>query len=138
MNRPSLVLLLVGIIIGGAALAVYLTQIPMSPTASEYGDVTVDEAKALLKANPSLVIVDVRTLEEYTSGHLEGALLIPVSELESRLDELSTEDELLIYCRTGNRSVSAVTILETHGFTKLYHMTEGITAWIQAGYPTVT
>lgn len=138
MNRQSLALLVVGIIIAGAALAVYLTQMPASPTASDYGEVTVDEAKALLEANPSIVIVDVRTLEEYAGGHLEGALLLPVSELESRLDELSTEDELLIYCRTGNRSQSAMTILETQGYTKLYHLTDGITAWIQAGYPTVT
>ncbi|MCK5402656.1 rhodanese-like domain-containing protein, partial [Candidatus Bathyarchaeota archaeon] len=81
-------------------------------------------------------ILDVRRQDEYDSGHIERAIIIPVDELEDRLDELSKNDELLVYCRTGNRSSSAVNILQSNGFTMIFHMKDGITGWIQAGYPT--
>jgi rhodanese-related sulfurtransferase len=101
----------------------------------EYGDVSVGHAKELIERNPSLVILDVRTNEEYRNGHIEGALNIPVDELEERLDELDDNDELLVYCRTGNRSRTAIEILNENGYEKVHHMNEGITAWIASGYP---
>jgi rhodanese-related sulfurtransferase len=104
----------------------------------EYSDVTVEQAKQLIEERPKLVILDVRTVSEYEDGHIEGAILIPVQEIENRLDELSTKDEILVYCRTGNRSSTAIDIMLADGFTKIYHMNRGITAWIDAGYPVVS
>jgi len=103
----------------------------------EYGDVSINEAIELIAEKPDLVILDVRTVAEYHDGHIEGAINIPVEEIANRLDELSKEDELLVYCRTGNRSRTAVSILEDAGFTKIYHMHEGISVWIQLGHPVV-
>jgi len=103
-----------------------------------YGDITIEQAKSLIESKPSLIILDVRTQEEYDSDHIEGAILIPVDELENRLDELSKNDELLVYCRTGNRSTNAVNILQANGFTKIFHMNDGITGWIQAGSQITT
>jgi len=85
----------------------------------------------------NLVILDVRTQEEYDIEHIQNAVLIPVQELENRVGELFKDETLLVYCRTGNRSQTAVNILEENGFTKIYHMNGGITAWKSAGYPTV-
>jgi len=102
-----------------------------------YGDVTVQKAKLLIEDKPDLVILDVRTESEYEAGHIMDAVNIPVQELSARFDELSPEDELLVYCRMGNRSAQAVDILQDLGFTKIYHMAEGITGWIEAGYPVV-
>lgn len=102
-----------------------------------YGDVTVDEAWNIIQDKPNLVILDVRTQAEYDDGHIEGAILIPHTELADRLDEVDTSDEILVYCRTGNRSAVAMEILEDAGSTKLYHMTNGITDWIAEGYPVV-
>jgi len=102
-----------------------------------YGDVTVQEARRLIEDKPDLVLLDVRTASEYEEGHIEGAVNIPVQELSVRFDELSPEDELLVYCRTGNRSAQAVDILLDLGFTKIYHMDAGITGWVEAGYPVV-
>ena len=102
-----------------------------------YGDVTVQEARRLIEDKPGMVLLDVRTASEYEEGHIEGAVNIPVQELSVRFDELSPEDELLVYCRTGNRSAQAVDILLDVGFTKIYHMDEGITGWTEAGYPVV-
>jgi len=78
-----------------------------------------------------------RTPSKYDDGHIEGALNIPVQEIEDRLDDLSKNDEILVYCRTGNRSSTAIEIMQANGFTKIYHMHRGITAWIDAGYPVV-
>jgi phage shock protein E len=103
----------------------------------EYGDVSVQEASELIDDKAGLVILDVRTVTEFNDGHIGGAINIPVEELSSRLSELNKNDELLVYCRTGNRSATAVSILEDAGFTKIYHMHEGISVWIQQGYPVV-
>ena len=136
IRKKRLVLTLV-VIIAVSALIIYYTQIHLPSTTISFGDVTVEEAKSLVESNVSLIIVDVRIREEYDSGHIEGAILIPVSELEGRINELSKEEELLIYCRTGNRSSNSVNILKANGYTKIFHMNDGIIAWIQAGYPTV-
>ena len=58
--------------------------------------------------------------------------------LGGRLSELNTDDELLVYCRTGNRSTTAVGILRENGYDRVYHMDGGITAWMSAGFPTVS
>lgn len=102
-----------------------------------YGDVSVQEAKVLIEEKKRLIILDVRTIPEYRDGHLENAINIPVQELDDRLDELNKNDELLVYCRTGNRSSTAVDILKEAGLKKIYHMHEGISVWIQQGYPVV-
>ena len=102
-----------------------------------YGDVSVEEAQMLIEEKSSLVILDVRTVAEFDDGHIEGAINIPVDEVADRLSELDANDELLVYCRTGNRSGTAVVILEDAGYTRIYHMHEGISAWIQRGYPVV-
>lgn len=103
----------------------------------DYGDVSVSEAKTLIDKKTSLIILDVRTLQEYEEGHIDGAINIPVQELEKRLNELSKDEEILIYCRTGNRSSQAVRILESNGYNKIFHMNEGITKWISEGYQVV-
>ena len=116
---------------------VYYTQIYNLEDIGQYGNVTVLEAKTLIDENQGLVVVDVRTVSEYEEAHIGGAINIPVQELEERIDELLKYDDLLIYCRIGNRSSQAVKILKSNGYKKIYHMNEGITGWNSAGYPTV-
>ncbi|MCK5625700.1 rhodanese-like domain-containing protein [Candidatus Bathyarchaeota archaeon] len=135
MNRKTLTITTLGIIIAFSAILIYYTQ-PLN-TEIGYGDITVEQAKSLIESKPSLIILDVRTQEEYDSGHIERVILIPIDELENRLDELSKNDELLVYCRTGRRSSNAMNILQADGFTKIFHMNDGITGWIQAGYSTL-
>ncbi len=136
MNRKTLKIATLGVIIAFSAILLYYTQ--SLNTEIDYGDITIEQAKFLIESKPSLIILDVRTQEEYDSDHIEGAILIPVDELEGRLDELSKNDELLVYCQTGNRSTNAVNILQANGFTKIFHMNDGITGWIQAGSQITT
>jgi rhodanese-related sulfurtransferase len=119
-----------------AAAAYYFMQ--MGSGDSGYGNVDVAEARDLIWEKGELVILDVRTVSEYESGHLEGAINIPVEVLSGRLSELNPNDELLVYCRTGNRSTTAVGILSENGYDRIYHMDGGINAWNSAGFPTVS
>ena len=137
MDRKKVSLAAFGIILVVAVTLVYYTQVHLQRPQIGYGDVTVGDAKKLIESRPNLVILDVRTQEEYDEGHIEGALLIPISELEDRIDEFSKNSEILVYCRTGNRSSNAVNVLTKNGFTKIFHMADGITAWIKAGYDIV-
>jgi len=104
-------------------------------TSNGYADVNVSEAKQMIESNLDLVILDVRTVEEYNEGHIEDAILIPVSELEGRIDELDEGKETLVYCRSGVRSVTASQILVDNGFSSVYNMLGGITAWRDAACP---
>ncbi len=102
-----------------------------------YTDVSVHEAKDMLDEG-DVFLLDVRTESEFNSGHLEGAVNIEVSQLGSRLDEVPADEVILVYCRTGVRSVRASKTLVNAGYTDVYNMQGGITAWISAGYPYVS
>ena len=75
-----------------------------------------DVQKFVNVLSDSSMLVDVRTKEEYEEGHLEGAILIPLDEIENRLEELDKEKIIFVYCRSGNRSGQAQGILEENGF----------------------
>jgi rhodanese-related sulfurtransferase len=93
-------------------LFVLFASLLVTIVASEsYTDVTVQEAKAMIDSDPSLVILDVRTQGEYDSGHIRNARLVPVGELQGRLVELNKTASILVYCRTGVRSSNASQIL---------------------------
>jgi len=102
-----------------------------------YTDVSVHEAKDMLDEG-NVFLLDVRTESEFNSGHLEGAVNIEVSQLGSRLDEVPADEVILVYCRTGVRSVRASKTLVNAGYTDVYNMQGGITAWMSAGYPYVS
>jgi rhodanese-related sulfurtransferase len=85
------------------------------------------------------MILDVRTPREYSRGHLENSVLIPVQRLQSRLGDLSAfkDEPILIYCATGNRSTVASKILIDSGFTRIFNLRSGIADWIRKKYPIV-
>ncbi|MDZ7838994.1 MAG: rhodanese-like domain-containing protein [Actinomycetota bacterium] len=88
------------------------------------------------KEQPRYFLLDVRTQEEYDYGHLEGTYLIPVNELDQKLDELPRNKPIVVYCRSGNRSARAAEILVNNGFKQVYDM-GGIIDWIAKDYPIV-
>jgi phage shock protein E len=135
VSKRNAVIILGIVAVLAVAAAIYTANILSDR--DDYGDVSIQEARQLIEEKKKLIIVDVRTIPEYNEGHIENSINIPVQELADRLDELHKNDELLIYCRTGNRSSTAVNILSDAGFTKIYHMHEGISIWIQQGYPIV-
>jgi phage shock protein E len=90
-------------------------------------------------ADPSLVVLDVRTPAEFAQGHIPGAVNIPHTELASRLEELSParEADIVVYCRTGNRTSQALGILEKAGFGRLYHLQGDYTRWSEEKRPVI-
>ena len=104
-----------------------------------YTEINVETAYDMITngSYPDLVVLDVRTKSEYDSGHIYGAVWIPHTELDARISELAGHEdhEIIVYCRTGVRSVNASGTLDFYNFTKVYNMLGGITAWQSTGYP---
>ena len=98
-----------------------VTDPPASPAAHAY--ITGAEARALYESRPGVILLDVRTQEEYDLNHIDGSTLIPVAELPGRLDELPDKGAtVIVYCRSGVRSASAYDLLTQNGYTHVYDM----------------
>ena len=81
------------------------------------------------------MLLDVRTPEEYAEGHIKGAVLIPVQQLQQRISEVPKDKQVYVYCRSGVRSVRAAKMLVNAGFTRIENVQGGFMAWKEAGYP---
>ncbi len=92
-------------------------------------DLGPGEVQRLLKQDQRTVLLDVREPHEFEIVHIEGATLIPLSELHLRTNELDTADTVVTYCHHGQRSLQAIKTLEHFGFRKLKHLRGGIDAW---------
>lgn len=97
---------------------------------SEEFSMSVDELKKKIDVGEPVVLVDVREPQEWAINRLEGAKLIPVNDLPSRVSELSTADEIVVYCKTGQRSGYAVRFMKDIGFKKVKNLTGGIAEWV--------
>lgn len=86
---------------------------------------------------PGLVVLDVRTSEEFADGHLADATMLDFSrdDFADRLAELDPDAPYLIYCRSGNRSGQTRALMEELGFTDVVDVDGGILAWDDAGLP---
>lgn len=81
-----------------------------------------------------VVLLDVRTIEEYFAGHIPRSVCIPLDQLEERLNELNKEKSIVVYCKSGcNRSQKAVQILSRHGFKQVKNIPGGINEWYRIG-----
>lgn len=94
-------------------------------------NVSAEEAHKLINDNKEVIILDVRTKEEYDVGHIRGAKLVPVQVLSMKLSELMQYKSrpVLVYCASGGRSPRAVKTLASNDFTNLYHLTKGLSSW---------
>lgn len=98
--------------------------------------VSVDEATALRDAGA--LVIDVREPDEWAQGHIPGATLIPLGELEARLSEVPGDKPIVVVCRSGNRSAQGRDVLQAAGFAEVTSMEGGMTDWIAAGLPVET
>lgn len=76
-----------------------------------------------------VIVLDVRTPEEYNSGHIPDAELVPLQVLDGMSSELKKDKSYLIVCRSGNRSQQASEILAEKGFKDIYNMSGGMNSW---------
>ena len=100
--------------------------------------VSVGDAAALVDDPPAdLVVLDVRTPEEFAEGHLDGAVLVDFydADFADQLAALDSDVPYLVYCRSGNRSGQALSVMEQLGFSSAVDVDGGIVAWAGAGLP---
>jgi rhodanese-related sulfurtransferase len=99
-------------------------------------EISVSEAAAMRAAGA--FILDVREPEEWNESHIPGATLIPLGELASRVSEVPQDQEVVVVCRSGNRSAEGRDILLSAGFEQVTSMAGGINEWKAAGLETVS
>jgi rhodanese-related sulfurtransferase len=107
-----------------------------SATSSYPSEISV--AEAVSKREAGAFILDVRQPEEWDEFHVPDSTLIPLDQLASRINELPKDKEIVIVCRSGNRSAQGRDILLDAGFAQVTSMAGGLTQWKAAGYPTVS
>jgi phage shock protein E len=111
--------------------------VPAAATAAVEKNVSPDEAEKLLKENPNIVVLDVRTDDEFKSGHIPGAknLSILAPDFAKQLAALDKSKTYLVHCASGHRSARACRAMDEQKFTSILHLNEGFNAWEKAGKP---
>lgn len=106
------------------------TPLMNETTKSSYQKITPEKAKEIMDEQSEIVIVDVRTQEEYEDGHIENAVLIPDYEIKEKAEKIIDDKnkKILVYCRSGRRSASAAKILLEMGYTDVLDF-GGIIEW---------
>ena len=130
-----LVLILIAVGIGGAIVLSNRPAQEQAGLTAFPAEIKVQEAYDLYQSG--VFLLDVRTQGEWDEIHVPNATLIPLDELESRLNELPKDQEIVVMCRSGNRSQTGRDILRSAGFKSVTSMDGGIVDWKAAGYPTV-
>ena len=89
-----------------------------------YKNLNLEKAIKLVNSSTNLVILDVRTREEYLAGNIPNSINIDVlsQDFKSKIDMLDKNKEYLVYCRSGNRSAIASSIMSTNGFLNIYNL----------------
>lgn len=99
--------------------------------------ITVQELKARLDRGEQLQLIDVREVHEHQICNLPQARLIPLGELPGKLHELDSSQEYVIHCKIGVRSAQAVDLMRKSGFSKVFNVAGGITAWAREIEPSM-
>jgi phage shock protein E len=121
----------------GIAL-VFLASAPApadSDTPAEAASIAPSELTARLDAGAAPVVIDVRTPEEYATGHIPGARNIPFDEIADRIAEVEAPHGVALYCMVGPRARKGESALLAKGYTSVLHLEGGLAAWQAAGYP---
>ena len=121
-----------------AVIAVLIVQffLPTLADASTLEqDVTTQQADSIIRNTANIVILDVRTPEEYRLGHLQNAVLMDFydSKFHYNANTLPKEATILVYCRSGRRSADALEILKNLRYPRVFNMLGGIVAWKKEG-----
>ena len=104
------------------------------------GDAMTPAAATLLMNREDAVVLDVRETGEWSSGHIAGARHIALGQLGKRMSEIEKYKTrpIIVCCASGNRSSSACGQLKKAGFEKVFNLSGGMSAWLEANLPTTT
>lgn len=103
-------------------------------------NITATEAAEMIAKDKTIIVIDIRTKEEFNSGHISGALSFDYysQAFRSQIDSLDKTKSYIIYCRSGNRSGKAMALFEEFGFREVYNIADGIIGLNAINYPLVT
>jgi rhodanese-related sulfurtransferase len=127
--------LLIGLALGSGVALLW----PMlNRNAGGVANVSATEAVMLMSRNKALVL-DVRNVEEFAAGHIQGAKHIPVAELAGRIKEIEKfkDKPVLVHCQKGMRAKAACSILRDLQFSQLHNLQGGLDTWVEAKLPLV-
>ena len=124
-------------ILASALLVVAASGATLAAAATPH---TVDVKQAAAMQSSGALLVDVRETDEYAQAHAPGSTLIPLSQLQQRLQELDRykNTPVVLICRSGRRSEQAQKILEKAGFSAAVNVEGGMNSWQKAGLPVVS
>lgn len=93
-----------------------------------YKNINYKQLINMKKESSRIIILDVRSVQEYIEGHINGAILIPLFELDQKAEQLLKDKKqtIIVYCKSGIRSIKAIEILIKKGYTNLYNLDGGI------------
>jgi len=91
--------------------------------------ITVHELKAKLDNKEKFILLDVREPEEFEMCHIQGSILIPLSEFEDHLKDFKKDGVYIVHCKSGERSVEAIQMMQDHGFENCTTVEGGILEW---------
>jgi len=97
--------------------------------------IDVNQLRQGLTAQPAPFLLDVREPWEFEAGHVPGARLIPLAELEDRVNEVPRDRPILAICHSGQRSLAAAGYLIQLGYSAVSNVDGGTAAWVERGYP---
>jgi rhodanese-related sulfurtransferase len=100
---------------------------------SSVNSITPAQAHDMIASDSNVTLLDVRTPSEFASEHIENATLVPLDALEQNLNKIDKSKKVIVYCRSGNRSITASRILQDNGFVPL-NVDDGIIGWKNSGY----
>ncbi len=129
--------ILLGISLLIIVLAAIIVLIPSTPDSSQFSHITPQSFTQKLNSK-EYILLDIRTQDEFNSGHIKGAKEIDYYQTQSfsnYLDSLDKNKKYLIYCHTGRRSNLALQIFKDKGFTNVSDLQGGFNAWLAAGLP---
>jgi phage shock protein E len=123
-------------IVGILALA-FLAASCAREEAGPKSSIEPSELASRISSHTAPVVLDVRTPEEFASGHIPGAVNVPLNELPGRLAslDLSPSQEVVVHCQHGGRAAKAESILREKGYTDVLDLTGHMEAWRAGGYP---
>ena len=132
-NNLQWIILGIVVVIGVIAASALANSPTADTTTSLPLEISVQDAYQYYEEGT--LILDVRTQEEWDAGHVPDATLIPLDQLETRLSELPEDEDIVVICRSGNRSATGRDILLSAGFENVTSVAGGFNQWTANGYP---
>ena len=98
-------------------------------------NISATDMQKLIKQNPAIYLLDVRTLGEYVQKRIQGAHLLPIDQVQKRINEIPKNRPIIVYCETGIRSAQVGRYLDSLGYQGISNLSQGIMGWQVRGYP---